>query len=181
MVWGRAIELPEGELALYTAFRPGADELTFEVYSEAGEGRVTHVRGSVVAAAGPNLAPVDLDGLRDRLTPVRDRAAAYADYQAAGFGYGPSFQVVDEIRSGPREALLRLSGDGSQTAAEVPPALLDGALRACHWAGRTAAPGPANWPSPSASARSRCSARCPPSATCTPGSSARRPESAAST
>nr|BBJ56213.1 hypothetical protein SAVMC3_88420 [Streptomyces avermitilis] len=142
VVWGRAIELPEGELALYTAFRPGADELTFEVYSEAGEGRVTHVRGSVVAAAGPNLAPVDLDGLRDRLTPVRDRAAAYADYQAAGFGYGPSFQVVDEIRSGPREALLRLSGDGSQTAAEVPPALLDGALRACHWAGRTAAPRP---------------------------------------
>ncbi|MGW5373043.1 polyketide synthase dehydratase domain-containing protein, partial [Streptomyces sp. NPDC004011] len=74
------------------------------------------------------------------LPVLRDRAGAYADYTAAGFGYGPSFQVIDEIRAGSGEALVRLDAGAGGPATEVPPALLDGALRACHWAGRTTAP-----------------------------------------
>ncbi|WP_327070808.1 SDR family NAD(P)-dependent oxidoreductase [Kitasatospora sp. NBC_01302] len=140
VVWGRAIELPAGELALYAAFRPGPQALDFEVYSEGAQGRVTHARGRAVPGPAAAPAATDLAALRARLAPVRDRAGAYADYRAAGFGYGPSFQVIDEIRSGPAEALLKLSGPEAAAGVEPAPALLDGALRACHWAGRSTAP-----------------------------------------
>ncbi|MFF7638658.1 SDR family NAD(P)-dependent oxidoreductase [Kitasatospora sp. NPDC008050] len=142
VLWGRAVELPAGELALYAAFRPGPQALDFEVYSEGAQGRVTHARGR--ALPGPDTVPAatDLDALRARLAPVRDRAGAYADYRAAGFGYGPSFQVIEEIRSGEGEALLRLVGGPVDEAVVLAPALLDGALRACHWAGRSTAPRP---------------------------------------
>ncbi|MGQ4418601.1 SDR family NAD(P)-dependent oxidoreductase, partial [Streptomyces sp. SAS_269] len=141
VVWGRAVEVAEAERTLYVSFRPDGDALLFEVYGDTGGERTTHARGRAVPApAAAPAAPEDLDALRARLPVLRDRAGAYADYTAAGFGYGPSFQVIDEIRAGSGEALVRLdAGDGGPVT-EVPPALLDGALRACHWAGRTTAP-----------------------------------------
>ncbi|QNP75021.1 SDR family NAD(P)-dependent oxidoreductase [Streptomyces roseirectus] len=130
VVWGRAVELAEGSLELFVSFRPEGGHLAFEVHSEGG----THARGIAVAGAGSPDAAHELASVRDRLAVVRDRGAAYRDYAEAGFGYGPSFQVVEEIRAGAGEALVRLG-------AGQPWALLDGALRACHWA--------APWPSDS--------------------------------
>ncbi|WP_416966651.1 SDR family NAD(P)-dependent oxidoreductase [Streptomyces sp. 4F14] len=125
VVWGRAVELGQGELELSVSFRPEGEQLAFEVHSEEG----THARGiAVPTPSAPTPASAeDLTALRGRLPVVRDRSGAYRDYADAGFAYGPSFQVVDEIRAGAGEALVRL-GDGR------PWALLDGALRACHWA-----------------------------------------------
>ncbi|WP_316524142.1 SDR family NAD(P)-dependent oxidoreductase [Kitasatospora brasiliensis] len=140
VVWGRAIELPQGELALYTALRPQGAALAFEVYSEGPDGRATHARGLAVPAVEGGQPPTaDLAALRAALPVVRERAGVYADYRAAGFGYGPSFQVVEEVRSGAGQALVKLVGEAG---AELPPALLDGALRACHWADRGTAPTP---------------------------------------
>ncbi|MGW5536677.1 SDR family NAD(P)-dependent oxidoreductase [Streptomyces sp. NPDC004009] len=141
VVWGRAVEVAEGERTVYVSFRPDGDALLFEVYGEDGGERGAHARGRAVPApAAAPAAAEDLDALRARLPVLRDRAGAYADYTAAGFGYGPSFQVIDEIRAGSGEALVRLDAGAGGPATEVPPALLDGALRACHWAGRTTAP-----------------------------------------
>lgn len=140
VVWGRAIELREAELDLYVSFVSATERLEFEVYSSAAGERVTHVRGSAVPTMDTAPTTVDLQALRSRLAPTGDRATVYADYQAAGFDYGASFQVMDEIRSGPAEALVRISGDASDPQLGLPPGLLDGALRACHWVGRTQAP-----------------------------------------
>jgi polyketide synthase PksN len=148
VLWGRAIEPADAELALYVAFRPGGDGLAFEVYSEAAGGRVTHARGNAVGTPGPHGDALDLAGVRERLAVVRDRTAAYADYRAAGFVYGSSFQVVDEIRSASEEAVLRLSGSPAEEGMALPPGLLDGALRACHWVGRDTAPRPGELPVP---------------------------------
>ncbi|GAV43017.1 SDR family NAD(P)-dependent oxidoreductase [Streptomyces acidiscabies] len=123
VVWGRAVELDAGQLELYVSFRPEGGHLAFEVHSEDG----THARGIAVPASSAPDAAGELAALRGRLSVVRDRSGVYRDYADAGFAYGPSFQVVDEIRAGAGEALVRL-GDGQ------PWALLDGALRACHWA-----------------------------------------------
>ncbi|MFM9443284.1 SDR family NAD(P)-dependent oxidoreductase [Streptomyces acidiscabies] len=123
VVWGRAVELGSGELELSVSFRPEGEHLAFEVHSDDG----THARGIAVPASCAPDAAGELAALRGRLSVVRDRAGVYRDYADAGFAYGPSFQVVDEIRAGAGEALVRL-GDGQ------PWALLDGALRACHWA-----------------------------------------------
>ncbi|MFH8902656.1 SDR family NAD(P)-dependent oxidoreductase [Streptomyces coeruleorubidus] len=142
VVWGRAVELADGELELYVSFRPDGTGLTFEVYSGTGAGRTTHARGRAVPAPAAPEAAEDLAALRARLSVVRDGPTAYTEYAAAGFAYGPSFQVIDEIRVGPGEALVRLAQTGTVPGTQLPPALLDGALRACHWTGRTTAPRP---------------------------------------
>ncbi|MFI9040629.1 SDR family NAD(P)-dependent oxidoreductase [Streptomyces sp. NPDC053726] len=142
VVWGRAVELADGELELYVSFGPDRTGLAFEVYSGTGAGRTTHARGSAVPAPAVPEAAEDLAALRARLSVVRDGPTAYTEYAAAGFAYGPSFHVIDEIRVGPGEALVRLAQAGTAPGTQLPPALLDGALRACHWTGRTTAPRP---------------------------------------
>ncbi|WP_244967359.1 SDR family NAD(P)-dependent oxidoreductase [Streptomyces cacaoi] len=153
VLWGRPVEPAAGGTALYVSFRRepgGPDALAFEVYSETGAGRVTHARGSAAPDPGPRTGTavsddavgavdaVDIEALRSRLPVLADKDTAYADYHAAGFAYGPSFQVIEEVRGGSEEALLRLRGEGAGPDDTVPPpALLDGALRACHWVGRT--------------------------------------------
>ncbi|WP_141713140.1 SDR family NAD(P)-dependent oxidoreductase, partial [Streptomyces sparsogenes] len=142
VVWGRAVELAEGRMELYASFRPDGTGLAFEVYSGTGAGRTTHARGSAVPAPAAPEAAEDLAALRARLSVVRDGPTAYTEYAAAGFAYGPSFRVIDEIRVGPGEALVRLARTGTAPDTQLPPELLDGALRACHWTGRTTAPRP---------------------------------------
>ncbi|WP_238697570.1 SDR family NAD(P)-dependent oxidoreductase, partial [Streptomyces sp. E2N166] len=142
VVWGRAVELADGALDLYATFRPEGTGLAFEVYSGTGADRTTHARGSVVPAPTAPEAAEDLAALRARLSVVRDGPTAYTEYAAAGFAYGPSFHVIDEIRTGAGEALVRLARTGAAPDTQLPPPLLDGALRACHWTGRTTAPRP---------------------------------------
>ncbi|WP_031095167.1 type I polyketide synthase, partial [Streptomyces sp. NRRL S-15] len=140
VVWGRAVEPGDGETELYVSFRPDGTGLAFEVYSGTGADRTTHARGRAVPAPAAPEAPEDLAALRARLSVVRDGPTAYTEYAAAGFAYGPSFQVIDEIRVGPGEALVRLARTATASGTQLPPELLDGALRACHWTGRTTAP-----------------------------------------
>ncbi len=142
VVWGRPIDVDAGELTVYVAFAAANGGLRFEVYSEAGDDRVTHARGQTAAPEAGTPAAVDLDAVRTRLARVRERDTVYADYNRAGFAYGPSFQVIEEVFSGPSEALLQLRVPVSGSACELPPAVLDGALRACHWVGRSTSPEP---------------------------------------
>ncbi|MEZ0115425.1 polyketide synthase PksN [Catenulispora sp. EB89] len=130
LVWGQAAELSSSALDLYVSFLP---DLSFEVYSAPSGARLTHARGRAVALPSEVAQAQDVDQVRERLTPVRDRAGAYADYHAAGLDYGPAYQVIEEIRAGSDEALVRLG-------AASPAALLDGALRACHWIGGSITP-----------------------------------------
>ncbi|MBJ6640789.1 polyketide synthase dehydratase domain-containing protein [Streptomyces sp. DHE7-1] len=182
VVWGRAVEVADGERTVYVSFRPDGDALLFEVYGETGGERTTHARGRAVPApAAAPAAPEDLDALRARLPVLRDRAGAYADYTAAGFGYGPSFQVIDEIRAGPARPWC---GSTPATAARSPRCPRRCSTAPCGPAtGRAATPRPAraNSRCPSASAHSTCTPRCRRSASRTPGGRGRRPASAAST
>ncbi|WP_431980527.1 SDR family NAD(P)-dependent oxidoreductase [Streptomyces qinglanensis] len=115
----------------------GAEERTaFEVVGEDGS---VHVRGTVdFGPPEPAPAPLDLAAVRSRCAERRTGAEVHAWYRGAGFGYGSTFDVVEEVRSGPHEALLRLvapAGGAPGGAGLLDPARLDGALRVCHWVG----------------------------------------------
>lgn len=142
VVWGRPIEIHGNELTLYVGFVAITDGLRFEVYSKTGDDKVTYARGQTTVLDTGAPAAIDLEAIRARLAKVRARETVYADYTRAGFAYGPSFQVIEEVFSGPTEALLRLRMSPSDSSCKFPPALLDGALRACHWVGRTMSPEP---------------------------------------
>ncbi|WP_055551911.1 SDR family NAD(P)-dependent oxidoreductase [Streptomyces kanamyceticus] len=157
VVWGRPVVIGDERRDVHVSLtRTGTTtgrsdddtaELAFTVWTSDGTERTVHVRGTVSAPAaggrsGP-AAPVDLDALRADCPERRDRADVQRAYRAARFDYGPSFDVIEEVHFGNGGALVGLVlpesdiADADTRASELlPPALLDGALRACHWADR---------------------------------------------
>ncbi len=145
VLWGRPVVIEDGQsVDVHVGLtRTGGGpertdgELAFTVWTAQGRttGRTVHVRGTVYAnPTGPAAAPTDLAALRASCPEVRDRAAVQAAYQGARFAYGPAFDVIEEARFGDGGALLTLTLPEQDGASLLPPALLDGALRACHWA-----------------------------------------------
>ncbi|MFF0771402.1 SDR family NAD(P)-dependent oxidoreductase [Nonomuraea wenchangensis] len=92
-----------------------------------GEWRM-HARGRVRRLHGEVPARVDLKGARARATRHRDHDTCYAELTAVGFTYGPSFKVLRELWTSPREALASYVLNVPQSGYEAHPTLLDGAL-----------------------------------------------------
>ncbi|NEC91056.1 type I polyketide synthase [Streptomyces sp. SID12501] len=152
VMWGRPVEVTGDALDVFVALRADGAEgvnpagaVEFEVFSEAGQDRVTHVRGA--AATGPEQPagpPLDLAAVRHRCATARVGTEVYRDYRQAGFHYGPSFQVMREVRIGADEVLVevRLPERPADTEGfTLHPALLDGLLRSVHWMNRHTTPG----------------------------------------
>ncbi|MEV0123623.1 SDR family NAD(P)-dependent oxidoreductase [Streptomyces sp. NPDC050703] len=147
VLWGRPVVIEDGHpVDVYvglTRTDGGQDragrEPAFTVWTEQGGERTVHVRGTVdthpADPAGP-AGPTDLAALRASCPEVRDRTAVLAAYDGARFAYGPAFDVIEEARFGDGGALLTLTLPEADGDCLLPPALLDGALRACHWADR---------------------------------------------
>ncbi|QBQ60372.1 Polyketide synthase PksL [Saccharomonospora xinjiangensis] len=141
VTWGSPITADDGPRRVRVSFGEG-DDPAFEVVDDDG---TTHVRGVVTSAAtahtGHRPARLDLAAIRGRCPEHHTRADVLDRYRRAGFAYGPAYDVIEEVFSGPSEALLRVG----VAPADVPgtfllhPTRLDGALRVCHWVG--AAPG----------------------------------------
>ncbi|WP_371657295.1 SDR family NAD(P)-dependent oxidoreductase [Streptomyces sp. NBC_00280] len=152
VMWGRPVEVTGDTLDVFVALRADgaqgvgpAGTVAFEVFSEAGQDRVTHVRGNAVTGpeqpAGP---PLDLAAVRSRCATARVGTEVYRDYRQAGFHYGPSFQVIQEVRIGADEVLVEVRLPERPAATDgftLHPALLDGLLRSVHWMNRHTTPG----------------------------------------
>ncbi|OEV27768.1 hypothetical protein AN220_03965, partial [Streptomyces nanshensis] len=115
--------------------RLGADPAgtAFEVHSADGGPRA-HARGTLLLGSpGPRPAGVDVAAVRGRCPAVQDGASCYRDFSRLGLDYGTSFQVIEELAVGEREALaaLRLPADRTADAGDYVfhPSLLDAALQ----------------------------------------------------
>nr|DAC76730.1 TPA_exp: type I polyketide synthase [Streptomyces sp. NRRL F-4335] len=150
VVWGRPVTVTAERADVYVGFSAdGPDRLAFEVYTEAGGTRTPHIRGHARYGAAEPAGPadvLDLPGIRARCAGRRTGEQADRDYAAAGFAFGEGFRTVHEVWTGPAEALaeLRLPTGGADGPdgpdLVLHPGLLDGALRTCHWIGRSTAP-----------------------------------------
>ncbi|UGY93248.1 type I polyketide synthase [Streptomyces gobiensis] len=89
-----------------------------------------HVRAQVRSQLHRQPAPLDLDTLRQRCPRRVEAAEHYASCAAAGLRYGPSFQVLRDIRVGGDEVVATYRHDAPGDPYTVHPALLDGALQA---------------------------------------------------
>ncbi|UUM20780.1 SDR family NAD(P)-dependent oxidoreductase [Mycoavidus sp. SF9855] len=104
--------------------------IRFEIYSGSGDEAVVYNQGWAQLSKVGETPQVDLAALRGQCEQTLTGEACYARFTQLGLGYGPSFQVLHELRLGNNVAVgaLRLT-------AEVPagyawlPNVLDGALQ----------------------------------------------------
>ncbi|MGW1280163.1 SDR family NAD(P)-dependent oxidoreductase [Streptomyces tsukubensis] len=89
-----------------------------------------HARGRVRRLCAGRPRPVDLDGIRTRLTGRTGAAEHYDRAARAGLSYGPAFQVLTELGLGEGEVLAAYRADDPDEAYLIHPAVLDGALQA---------------------------------------------------
>ncbi|WP_049579349.1 non-ribosomal peptide synthetase, partial [Streptomyces sp. SBT349] len=142
----KALFLPEGAArAVQLSF--SSEHATFTVATGAGAGAgvgtgtgagagdagepAVHARGTVRAGARPpgGAPALDADAVRKRATRHHDAAACYAGLGTHGYAYGPAFQGIAELWTGPGEALARIRppqsiGDAAARH-HVHPVLLD--------------------------------------------------------
>ncbi|EHY87756.1 SDR family NAD(P)-dependent oxidoreductase [Saccharomonospora azurea] len=137
ITWARPITVEAEALDLRVEVRQVRDGLAVEIVSDAAGNREVHVRATAVyGEPSHQRTRLDLAAARARCSARVGRDEVYRAYRDAGFEYGPSFQVTDTVHSGPREAMVELALRGEDVPGyTLHPALLDGALRACHWIG----------------------------------------------
>jgi polyketide synthase PksN len=148
VIWARPIAVEGEETKVFVGMHAEADAAVFEVFTERDGARVTHVRGTAAydgdadGGAGGDRTLFDIDEIRRRCPQRKQGADIYLEYQRAGFEYGATYRVIQEIDIGPDAVLARLrlpqQGHADHGGFFLHPSLLDGALRACHWLDRRA-------------------------------------------
>ncbi|MEV8517155.1 amino acid adenylation domain-containing protein [Dactylosporangium sp. NPDC051484] len=113
IVWGAPVRLAGAGTATrirVAVRRDAAGQLTFELRDVLTG--VPHATGTLSSTPPPQLPRVDLDAVTARCPDRVDEAACYAQFEAVGFDYGPTFRLVREIAQGDSEAIARLTRPG---------------------------------------------------------------------
>ncbi len=122
-----------GRLAQVVLTEGGVHASIYSLASDAPAGTAWTLHATAEVGPAPAAAPaaLDLSAIRRRCPDRMDVAAAYARFASLGVNYGPTFQGVRALWSGPGEALaevalvpgLEVEGYGAH------PVLLDAALQ----------------------------------------------------
>lgn len=122
----------------FIELKPNADSVLFEVFSEDTDGkRRLHSQGKLLYAeedAPAEVEYLDIDKIRSRCVSVAVADQAYPMFSSVGMGYGPSFQVLQEVFRNDDEVLgvLRLPQlrDADFEQFLLHPCLLDASMQA---------------------------------------------------
>ncbi|MBE4751861.1 SDR family NAD(P)-dependent oxidoreductase [Corallococcus sp. ZKHCc1 1396] len=121
----------EAATRTFVRLTPDGTSVGFVIHSERGE---VLTRGQLVPSVGGAPERVAVERLRQRLPRTLEAAAFYAGMARDGLAYGPTFQVVSEVFTDGREALVRLRAPDALRAATPrslqEAVLLDGGLQA---------------------------------------------------
>ncbi|QZZ32132.1 non-ribosomal peptide synthetase [Streptomyces sp. ST1015] len=130
VTWAAPIRTGAGDVTVRIKLDRQPGRTGFEVLT--GGGR-PHATGTVVTAAKGERRTLDLGAVEGRCSGRTTGAEYYRRVDATGFHYGPSFQVVEWLATGDREALARLVTPAhlreDASAYRFHPALMDAALQ----------------------------------------------------
>ena len=107
-------------------------------FEDAGNTRTTRSRGQVVYGADvPVLEKVDVRSVLERCHTTLETEQCYVALERAGFKFGPTFRVIQQLHLGEREVVARLEVPPAEfaTYAEcvLTPGILDGVLQSALW------------------------------------------------
>ncbi|HSI47392.1 MAG TPA: SDR family NAD(P)-dependent oxidoreductase, partial [Ideonella sp.] len=135
VVWTRPVVVGSEGLGLHIALDPEDDgTVSFEIYSEDGEGEVrVYSQGLAHLREQAGTTAHDLQALRAQCQQSQLTASqCYARFEQLGLHYGPAFQGLAEVWIGQDQLLARvaLPASAPQGGYQLHPSLLDAALQA---------------------------------------------------
>ncbi len=117
--------------------------ISFEIYRGSGDEAVVYSQGWAQFAKEDETPWVDLEAARRQCERILTGEACYPRFAQLGLGYGPSFQIVHELRVGRNIAVGALRLPGESPAGYVwTPNVLDGALQTSVWLTQGTSDGP---------------------------------------
>lgn len=119
----------EQEAIIQTVYDP--DAKTIQVYSKDREGWTTRATGQVKPWQPATTPRLDLEVLRTRCPQAVNATAFHKLTRRIGFLYGPTFQLVDQVFFGPREAFGRIQQPFTLSEQDRAPYVLHPALIDC--------------------------------------------------
>ncbi|UBI35339.1 type I polyketide synthase [Streptomyces mobaraensis] len=119
-----------GEVGLQTSLRPDDGTVTIASTARPGDPPRVHATARVRVLTAPRPAPVDPAAVRARCPEHVATDDYYRDRAATGLEYGPAFQVLTGLSTGPAEVLAAYRHEAPGAPFVVHPAVLDGALQA---------------------------------------------------
>ncbi|MGW1130840.1 SDR family NAD(P)-dependent oxidoreductase [Streptomyces griseoluteus] len=138
IIWGRPIVMDSPSRTVHIELTPlEQDTLEFVIHEETGGVRTVFSQGRADYAADGPARPrgaIDIAAIKARCAARRENGEIFAGLRELGFGYGETFQAMQELYCGEEEALARIVlGDGLDE--EYPrftlhPSLFDAALNA---------------------------------------------------
>jgi acyl transferase domain-containing protein/acyl carrier protein len=120
----RALFLSDEPVTLQTTLSGNA----FEIYSQSKPHWTQHAVGTVRRLQGDNpIEPLRLDEIQHQCSTTMPRSDLYEHFRDFGLEYGPAFQGIERLWSGPGEALGQLRWPEHEDLADyhLHPALLD--------------------------------------------------------
>jgi polyketide synthase PksN len=135
VMWVRPIVLAGPRLEVQVAITPDAEGAEYQI-SHVRDGRAeVYSRGKLDYEVGDReMERYDLDAIMARLSSRESHDSFYRRYRDAGFHYGPSFRVNQEVYGNQRESLGRLVLPAHLreqfSAFGLHPSLLDASLQA---------------------------------------------------
>ncbi|HSI50907.1 MAG TPA: SDR family NAD(P)-dependent oxidoreductase, partial [Ideonella sp.] len=135
VVWTRPVVVGSEGLSLHIALDPEEDgTVSFEIYSENGEGEVRgYSQGLAHLRERAGTTAHDLQAVRAQCQQSQlDAAQCYARFEQLGLHYGPAFQGLSEVHVGQDQVLARISlpAAAPESGYALHPSLLDAALQA---------------------------------------------------
>jgi polyketide synthase PksN len=136
VTWVSPLAVRDGApVEAFIELQGGADAASFEVFSMAPDGaRRLHAQGKLAYDNAAADECIDLAAIRGRCATTIAASEAYPLFATLGMHYGPSFQVLREVRSGDGEVLGELVLPESRAADfdrfVLHPCLLDAAMQA---------------------------------------------------
>lgn len=130
VTWLHPIKVLEQPKKVTIRLEPSGTEIRYQVYSKEQEEESVHGQGIVTTIAQEAPKPYDLIKIKSRTDKTASGAVCYEMFSSLGFGYGESFQGIQELYYNDTEALakIELPKDRDMT---LDPGVLDSTLQGC--------------------------------------------------
>ncbi|WP_155661214.1 SDR family NAD(P)-dependent oxidoreductase, partial [Priestia megaterium] len=139
VIWIRPIIMNDPYKEVYISLNSNGNDIFYEIYSEENEQKIIYSKGTYLYKQNTSVHQslvtkrIDINEIKKRFNRKIEEKDILKVFQKAGFEYGPSFRIIEDLYCGNNEALAKVvlppHLQGSFSEFDLHPSLMDGILR----------------------------------------------------